>query len=124
MAHIENFINYPGGNYIEKSVTLIATQNNTEVHIQPQVVSTRENDVEVEPYAADGLCPVYFNEKAVSNIDFYRTIMDYLSLALLLTVSVRNPVKKMSSLYSAKRSIPTSQTSRSLSPKAARRNSL
>lgn len=60
MAHIENFINHQGGNYIDKSVTLNATQNNTEVHIQPQVASTRETDVKAEPYAAEGFRPVYF----------------------------------------------------------------
>ena len=78
MAHIENFINHQGGNFIDKSVTLNATQNNTEVHIQPQVASTRETDVKAEPYAAEGFRPVYFNEKAVTNIDFYRTIMGLL----------------------------------------------
>ena len=55
MVHIENFINHQGGNYIDKSVTLNATQNNTEVHIEPQVASTRETDVKAEPYAAEGL---------------------------------------------------------------------
>lgn len=78
MAHIEHINIQAGGNFIDKSLTVNATQNNTEVHIQPQVTATTGANDENKPFAAEGFNPVYFNEDAVTNIDFCRAVMGLL----------------------------------------------